>query len=163
MRKHCTKWHSLSPTWSLRRKIHEHTTCTEIVQRVQRKTYRRSSRIAQCVCIRTMLVIAHVTANLINPFGWDVITHPSYSPDVVLSDYHLFPEIKKHLGRTHMCVQIFFAGHAKDRYTKIYNFYDTGKWWRICHLSLCDEVYLHPKTMIVQILTVIIIIEISRH
>jgi hypothetical protein len=28
-------------------------------------------------------------------------THPPYSPDIAPSDYHLFPELKKHLGGTH--------------------------------------------------------------
>jgi histone-lysine N-methyltransferase SETMAR len=37
----------------------------------------------------------------INKFGWDTVTHPPYSPDIAPSDYHLFPELKKHLGGTH--------------------------------------------------------------
>jgi histone-lysine N-methyltransferase SETMAR len=45
--------------------------------------------------------IARVTTDLINKFGWDV-THPLYSTDIAPSDYHLFPELKKHLGETHI-------------------------------------------------------------
>jgi hypothetical protein len=45
--------------------------------------------------------IARVTTYLINKFGWDTVTHPPYSPDMSPSDYHLFPELKKHLGGTH--------------------------------------------------------------
>ncbi|XP_017791911.1 PREDICTED: histone-lysine N-methyltransferase SETMAR-like [Habropoda laboriosa] len=45
--------------------------------------------------------IARVTTDLINKFGWDTVTHPPYSPDIAPSDYHLFPELKKHLGGTH--------------------------------------------------------------
>jgi histone-lysine N-methyltransferase SETMAR len=44
--------------------------------------------------------IARVTTDLINKFGWDTVTHPPYSPDIAPSDYHLFPELKKHLGGT---------------------------------------------------------------
>jgi hypothetical protein len=44
--------------------------------------------------------IARVTTDLINKFGWDTVTHPPYSPDVAPRDYHLFPELKKHLGGT---------------------------------------------------------------
>jgi hypothetical protein len=36
-----------------------------------------------------------------NAYGWDTVTHPPYSPDIAPSDYHLFPESKKHLGGTH--------------------------------------------------------------
>jgi hypothetical protein len=45
--------------------------------------------------------IASVTTDLINKFGWDTVTHPPYSPDIAPCDYHLFLELKKHLGRTH--------------------------------------------------------------
>jgi hypothetical protein len=45
--------------------------------------------------------IAHVTTDLINEFGWDTVTHPHCSPDIAPSDYHPFPEFKKHLGGTH--------------------------------------------------------------
>lgn len=31
-------------------------------------------------------------------FGWEIIDHPPYSPDVAPSDYHMFPALKKHLG-----------------------------------------------------------------
>ncbi|CAI6370152.1 unnamed protein product [Macrosiphum euphorbiae] len=31
-------------------------------------------------------------------FGWDVLDHPPYSPDVAPSDFHMFPALKKHLG-----------------------------------------------------------------
>lgn len=106
--------------------------------RVQRKMYRRSSRMARCVCIRTTLVIAHVTANLINLFGWDVITHPSYSPDVVLSDYHLFPEMKKHLGGTHMYVQIFSQVMQKidmQKYT-IFTVLENGEESVVCRYAM---------------------------
>jgi histone-lysine N-methyltransferase SETMAR len=42
-----------------------------------------------------------VTTDLINKFGWDTVTHLPYSPDIAPSDYHLFPELKKHLGGMH--------------------------------------------------------------
>lgn len=29
---------------------------------------------------------------------WQVFEHPSYSPDLTLSDFHLFPTLKKHFG-----------------------------------------------------------------
>jgi len=35
---------------------------------------------------------------LIAEFGWDVLDHPPYSPDIDLSDFHMFPALKKHLG-----------------------------------------------------------------
>ncbi|KOC58751.1 Histone-lysine N-methyltransferase SETMAR [Habropoda laboriosa] len=45
--------------------------------------------------------IARVTTDLINKFGLGTVTHPPYCPDIAPSDYHLFPELKKHLGETH--------------------------------------------------------------
>jgi histone-lysine N-methyltransferase SETMAR len=33
----------------------------------------------------------------INKFGWMVLPHPSYSPDLAPSDYHLFGKLKDSL------------------------------------------------------------------
>jgi histone-lysine N-methyltransferase SETMAR len=42
--------------------------------------------------------IAAATANLFNSWGWEILPHPSYSPDFTPSDFHLvFPKMKKHL------------------------------------------------------------------
>jgi len=38
------------------------------------------------------------TQELLTNFGWTVIPHPPYSPDLAPSDYHLFPKLKEHLG-----------------------------------------------------------------
>lgn len=44
---------------------------------------------------------ARATVELLAQFGWNILTHPPYSPDLAPSDYHLFPELKSHLGGTH--------------------------------------------------------------
>ncbi|KAJ4434925.1 hypothetical protein ANN_23496 [Periplaneta americana] len=41
---------------------------------------------------------ARDTQNLISKFGWEQIDHPSYSPDLAPSDFHLFLHLKKFLG-----------------------------------------------------------------
>lgn len=41
---------------------------------------------------------ARETQALLEQFRWDVFGHPPYSPDLAPSDFHLFPELKKHLG-----------------------------------------------------------------
>jgi histone-lysine N-methyltransferase SETMAR len=38
------------------------------------------------------------TQHLLKQFGWTVMPHPPYSPDLAPSDYHLFPYLKEHLG-----------------------------------------------------------------
>jgi histone-lysine N-methyltransferase SETMAR len=42
--------------------------------------------------------VSQQTKELIDNFGWDVIDHPPYSPDLAPSDFHLFPKLKEHLG-----------------------------------------------------------------
>jgi hypothetical protein len=37
------------------------------------------------------------TVNLLNSWGWEILPHPPYSPDLASSDFHLFPKTKKHL------------------------------------------------------------------
>lgn len=41
---------------------------------------------------------ARQTQDLLESFRWDVFGHPPYSPDLAPSDFHLFPELKRHLG-----------------------------------------------------------------
>jgi histone-lysine N-methyltransferase SETMAR len=31
-------------------------------------------------------------------FGWEVVEHPAYSPDLAASDFHLFPKLREFLG-----------------------------------------------------------------
>jgi histone-lysine N-methyltransferase SETMAR len=42
--------------------------------------------------------VARQTVALLDQFGWDIITHPPYSPDLAPCDYHLFPKLKEHLA-----------------------------------------------------------------
>lgn len=41
---------------------------------------------------------ARLTQDLLVSFGWDIVTHPPYSPDLAPSDYHLFNKLKEFLG-----------------------------------------------------------------
>ena len=43
---------------------------------------------------------AKKTLELIENFGWEVVTHPPSSPDLVPSDYHLLGPLKNHLRDT---------------------------------------------------------------
>jgi histone-lysine N-methyltransferase SETMAR len=35
--------------------------------------------------------------NLLNSWGWEILPHPPYSPDLAPSDFHLFPKMNKYL------------------------------------------------------------------
>jgi transposase len=35
--------------------------------------------------------------NLLNSWGWEILPHPPYIPDLAPLDFHLFPKMKKHL------------------------------------------------------------------
>ncbi|GBN57507.1 hypothetical protein AVEN_20906-1 [Araneus ventricosus] len=37
------------------------------------------------------------TRALLDSFGWEVLNHPLYSPDLATSDFHLFLHLKHHL------------------------------------------------------------------
>ncbi|UYV63276.1 hypothetical protein LAZ67_2003632 [Cordylochernes scorpioides] len=74
---------------------------------------------------------ARQTPALIEEFGWELVSHPPYSPDVAPSDFHLFLELKKNLGGTQFqddyeleeAVLGFLRGQAAE-------FFDSGlhKW-----------------------------------
>jgi len=84
---------------------------------------------------------ARVTTALIKDFGWDIILHPPYSPDVAPSDFHLFPDLKKHLGGTHFAdgeqlkeeVLSYLHGLAGE-------FYDQGIKKMVHRMQKCIEV-----------------------
>ena len=37
---------------------------------------------------------AGTTVNLLNSWGWEIVTYPPYSPDLAPSDFNLFPKMK---------------------------------------------------------------------
>jgi len=39
-----------------------------------------------------------MTQNKLTELGWEVLMHPPYSPDLALSDYHLFRALQNSLG-----------------------------------------------------------------
>jgi histone-lysine N-methyltransferase SETMAR len=36
---------------------------------------------------------AAATANLLNSWGWKILPHPPYSPDLIPSDFHIFQKM----------------------------------------------------------------------
>jgi hypothetical protein len=45
--------------------------------------------------------IAITTVNPLNTWHWDFLSHSPYSPDLAPSDFHFFPELKKHFREPH--------------------------------------------------------------
>lgn len=45
--------------------------------------------------------VAHVVSDQIASWGWQVLKHPPYSPDLAPSDYHLFGPLKRGLAGQH--------------------------------------------------------------
>jgi hypothetical protein len=45
---------------------------------------------------------AEKTTKLLEKFGWENLDLPPYSPDLVSSDFHLFPKMKEFLGSIRM-------------------------------------------------------------
>ena len=44
---------------------------------------------------------AKMTKDLVASFGWEVLEHPPYSPDLAPNDFYLFPKLKKLLRGRH--------------------------------------------------------------
>uniref|UniRef100_A0A8R1I569 Histone-lysine N-methyltransferase SETMAR n=1 Tax=Caenorhabditis japonica TaxID=281687 RepID=A0A8R1I569_CAEJA len=44
--------------------------------------------------------VAKTTKSLLATFSWTVLAHPSYSPDIALTDYHLFSNMQRSLEGT---------------------------------------------------------------
>jgi transposase len=39
---------------------------------------------------------AAATVNFLNSWGWKILPHPPYSPDLATPDFYLLPKMKKH-------------------------------------------------------------------
>jgi len=70
--------------------------------------------------------IAAAMQNLITTFGWEQFDHPPYSPDLALSDFHLFLHLKSFFAG-----QRFHDDEFKEAFTtcfalKAASFYDEG-------------------------------------
>ena len=66
--------------------------------------------------------VAATTKELLAKFKWEVLEQPPYTPNLALSDYHLFCKLKEFLGRNHFAsdeelqktVTTFFTELAVD-------------------------------------------------
>ena len=55
-----------------------------------------------CSCMTVPRLTGHLQPRRNCPYlGFQCLDHPPYSPDLALSDYHLFPELKKQLKGRH--------------------------------------------------------------
>jgi histone-lysine N-methyltransferase SETMAR len=74
-----------------------------------------------------MMIRGAVTQNLITTFGWEQFDHPTYSPNLAPSDFHLFLHLKPFLaGR-----QFHDENEVKEAVTTCFasqaaSFYDEG-------------------------------------
>ncbi|GFO44908.1 histone-lysine N-methyltransferase SETMAR [Plakobranchus ocellatus] len=56
---------------------------------------RRNLLVAQLEIKLTELI---GTSKWLQRYGWEILPHPAYSPDLAPSDFHLFGPLKRHLG-----------------------------------------------------------------
>uniref|UniRef100_A0A3B3TAU6 Tc1-like transposase DDE domain-containing protein n=1 Tax=Paramormyrops kingsleyae TaxID=1676925 RepID=A0A3B3TAU6_9TELE len=67
---------------------------------------------------------SNVVAARLNTLGFQLVHHPTYSPDLAPSDYYLIPNLKKHLKGQHFdaisdvkdAAESWFAAQSKDFY-----------------------------------------------
>jgi len=72
-------------------------TLKKIKRAVQRKRPQMSDKRMLLLQDNAQPHTAHATVNLLERWGWEILEHPPYSPDLAPSDFHLFPNVKKHL------------------------------------------------------------------
>ena len=83
--------------------------------------------------------VARATIDLLNQFGWDIIIHRPYSPDLAPSDYHLFTHLKEHMGGMRFDDDDKVKEQVKHYLNELAaSFYDTGiqklpEWLKKCN------------------------------
>lgn len=68
--------------------------------------------------------VSNQTQHLTKSFGWKQLDHPPYSPDLALSDYHVFLHLERHLG----CQ---FHNNNEDVKTTVFS-YDVVDFYKDC-------------------------------
>lgn len=79
---------------------------------------------------------AYVTLDKLEELGWECLPHPPYSPDLALSDYHLFRSMQHHLAdksfkdlnEIEIWVRQYFASQPSDFFDK--GIRDLRKKWK---------------------------------
>lgn len=61
--------------------------------------------------------VSQQTNDVIDQFGWELVSHPPYSPDLAPNDFHLFPKLKNCLGGQRFQTD----GELQDAVTKFLN------------------------------------------
>ncbi|XP_073986846.1 histone-lysine N-methyltransferase SETMAR-like [Rhodnius prolixus] len=70
---------------------------------------------------------AMLTQQKLNALGWEVLSHPPYSPDIAPSDYYLFRSLQNYLtGKKFKSFESFSKAVADYFNSKDENFYKTG-------------------------------------
>jgi histone-lysine N-methyltransferase SETMAR len=81
--------------------------------------------------------VVAATVNHIATFGWERLDHAPYSPDLVPSDFHFFPALKRTLeGRrftTNEGPEVAVRTQDTDFYQQ--GFFKLVKWWHKCIIS----------------------------
>ena len=80
--------------------------------------------------------VAKVVKKKLDKLGWELLPHPPYSPDLALSNYHLFLSLSNNLrGRTFKeemelkkYLQYFFDSKSPEFYAK--GIYDLPRRWQ---------------------------------
>ena len=62
---------------------------------VQRKRPQMSDKRVQLLHDNARQHAAHATVNVLERWRWEVLEHPSHSPDLAPSEFNLFPNFKK--------------------------------------------------------------------
>ena len=81
--------------------VNAHAYCETIKKLRHAIQNKRRGLLSKCVFIfhnNARPHTANVTKQLLQKFDWDVFDHSPYSPDFVLSDFHLFLNLKSFLG-----------------------------------------------------------------
>ncbi len=84
--------------------------------------------------------VAALTQSFLKDFRWDVLPHPSYSPDLAPSDFELFVELKPALGGIRFHSDAEVEQWCRQYFCKLdASYYDTY----ICKLLSHYEKCLH--------------------
>lgn len=120
-------------------------TCCKTLEKLRRAIQNKQrGMLTKRVCLLHDNATPHTdlaTKRLLDTFGWDILCHPPHSPDLALSDHHLFPKLKEDLGG-----KTFDDDGEVEEYVNTWlhdlaaNFYDDGIKKLIGRYTKCLEI-----------------------
>ncbi|GFS06842.1 histone-lysine N-methyltransferase SETMAR [Elysia marginata] len=85
---------------------------------------------------------ANLTKQWLQRCSWEILPHPAHSPDLALSDFHLFGPLKRHLGGMAFETESDLVGELKNWFAHLdLDFFRVGIYSLLSRWKKCTDLH----------------------